>query len=123
MRVLLCVYLREHEHPMSSFLQFLHHLLQQRQFPRSLCESAALIHSVRNLWRLLQPIKTPIYLDTRPQNERPYPNKYGTARYESVKMVGSYHRSSGEELGVVAAFLEVHHHVEQRDLVPSSAGV
>lgn len=35
----------------------------------------------------------------------------------------SYDSSGGEEVGVVAAFLEVHDDVEQRDLVSSSFGV
>lgn len=38
-------------------------------------------------------------------------------------MFGSYHSSPGEEVGVVAAFLEVHDDVEQRNLVSSSFGV
>lgn len=36
---------------------------------------------------------------------------------------GSYHGSCGEEVGVVAAFLEVHDDVEQRNLISSSFGV
>ncbi len=38
-------------------------------------------------------------------------------------MFGSYNGGSGEEVGVVAAFLEVHDDVEQRDLVSSSFGI
>lgn len=38
-------------------------------------------------------------------------------------MFGSYNSSRREEVGVVAAFLEVHHDVEQRNLVSSSFGV
>ena len=35
----------------------------------------------------------------------------------------SYHGSRREEVGVIAALFEVHHHIEQRDLVSSSTSV
>lgn len=35
----------------------------------------------------------------------------------------SYHSSHGEQVGVVAALLQVHHNVEQGHLVPSTLGV
>lgn len=36
---------------------------------------------------------------------------------------GTYHGGHREEVGVVAAFLQVHHDVEQRHLVPAPLGV
>lgn len=36
---------------------------------------------------------------------------------------GPHHSSHGEQVGVVAALLQVHHDVEQRNLVPPSFGV
>lgn len=36
---------------------------------------------------------------------------------------GSHHRGDGEEVGMVAALLQVHHDVEQGHLVPSTFGV
>ena len=36
---------------------------------------------------------------------------------------GPYHCGDGEEVGVVAALLEVHDHVEEGHLVPAPAGV
>jgi len=38
-------------------------------------------------------------------------------------MLPAYNSGRGEEVGVVAAFLEVHDDVEQRNLVSSSFGV
>lgn len=36
---------------------------------------------------------------------------------------GTYHGSHGEEVGMIATFLQVHHDVEQRHLVPAPLGV
>jgi len=49
-------------------------------------------------------------------------NPLGTT-VQHQQEAGRYHGGGGEEVGVVAALLEVHHYVEEGDLVPPAAGV
>lgn len=97
---------------MAFILELLQHFLEQRQLSRRLDQLVAVVRAVGQNWSFLQ---------ERSAHVRDHHHPRGSSR-KHLDMQ-SHHSSYGEEVGVVAALLQVHHDVEQGHLVATAFGV